>query len=137
MFTALVIFHVIVCILLILVVLMQSSKGDGLAGAAFGGSVGGAVFGGRGTASILSKATTVLAIVFMLNCGALAFMSSSGRTPAQGGATPGESSITRQAQEERDRMIQQQQEQAQKAGADTANPPVQILDAPPATDTGN
>jgi len=63
---------VLICILLILVVLLQSGKGAGLAGA-FGGGGGlgggvGAVFGGRGAAPFLSKATTVLAIAFMLSC---------------------------------------------------------------------
>ena len=112
LFTIMVVFHVAICIALVLVVLMQSSKGEGLAGSAFGGGSGlsGAVFGGRGAASFLSKATTVLAVVFMLNCGALAFMSSGSRTAATGpGAAPGESVVTRQAQEEMERAMQQQQ----------------------------
>lgn len=100
MFVAVVFFHVIVCIALIVVVLLQSSKGDGLAGTAFSGGISGAVFGGRGAAGFLSKATTVLAIVFMINCGALAFMSSRANQQVTGtGAQTGESAITRQAQE--------------------------------------
>ena len=83
MFEAWLGFHIIVCFALIFVVLMQSSKGGGLAGSAFGGGggsgLGGAVFGGRGAASFLSKATSVLAVLFMLNCLALAYMSSSSR----------------------------------------------------------
>lgn len=61
------ILHLMVCILLTVVILMQSSKGGGLAGA-FGGQGGnmGAVFGGRGAGSFLSKATIVLATIFML-----------------------------------------------------------------------
>lgn len=108
MFTAMVIFHTLVCILLIIVVLMQSSKGEGLAGAFGGGGSGltGAVFGGRGAASFLSKSTTVLAIVFMINCGALAYMSSN-RTGAQ--ATAAESAVTREAAKELERQAQQQQ----------------------------
>lgn len=103
-----VIFHTLVCILLIIVVLMQSSKGEGLAGAFGGGGSGltGAVFGGRGAASFLSKSTTVLAIVFMINCGALAYMSSH-RTGAQATAT--ESAVTREAAKELERQAQQQQ----------------------------
>lgn len=103
-----VIFHTLVCILLIIVVLMQSSKGEGLAGAFGGGGSGltGAVFGGRGAASFLSKSTTVLAIVFMINCGALAYMSSN-RTGAQ--ATAAESAVTREAAKELERQAQQQQ----------------------------
>ena len=59
--------HVAVCILLIIVVLLQSSKGSGLAGAFGGGGGAGAVFGGRGAATFLSKLTAVLAIIFMLS----------------------------------------------------------------------
>lgn len=64
----LVIIHILVCLLLTIAILMQSSKGGGLAGA-FGGQGGGnlgAVFGGRGAGDFLSKLTIVLAIVFML-----------------------------------------------------------------------
>ena len=113
MFTIVVVFHVLVSIGLILVVLMQSAKGEGLAGSAFGGSgLSGAVFGGRGAASFLSKATTVLAVLFMVNCAALAFMSSSTRTVGTAPSeTAAESVITREAQKERERMMQQQQQQ--------------------------
>ncbi len=59
--------HVMICILLTVAILMQSSKGGGLA-ATFGGQSGniGAVFGGRGAGDFLSKATIVMAIVFMM-----------------------------------------------------------------------
>ena len=70
MFAVMIVLHVLICIFLVLVVLLQASKGAGLAGA-FGGGLGGgmgAVFGGRGAAPFLSKATTVLAIAFMLSC---------------------------------------------------------------------
>ncbi len=120
MFTAWVLFHVIVSLGLVIVVLLQSSKGEGLAGSAFGGAgLSGAVFGGRGAASFLAKATTVLAVLFMVNCVALAFMSSSNRTGVAT-ATPetDESVVTRMAQEERERAMQQQQQQQQMA--DTA-----------------
>lgn len=112
MFSVIVIFHVLVSLALILVVLMQSSKGEGLAGSAFGGGgISGAVFGGRGAASFLSRATTVLAILFMLNSGALALMSSGNRSMVQGGNVPSESVVTEQAQKEREQALQQQQMQ--------------------------
>jgi preprotein translocase subunit SecG len=57
--------HVLVCIILILVVLLQSGKGADLAGA-FGGGATQTAFGSRGPASFLSKMTTVAAVVFML-----------------------------------------------------------------------
>jgi preprotein translocase subunit SecG len=57
--------HVIVCVILVLVVLLQSGKGADLAGA-FGGGATQTAFGSRGPASFLSKMTTAAAIVFML-----------------------------------------------------------------------
>ncbi|MEE8405353.1 MAG: preprotein translocase subunit SecG [candidate division Zixibacteria bacterium] len=112
MFAILVVTHILVSFSLILVVLMQSSKGEGLAGSAFGGGgVSGAVFGGRGAASFLSKATSVLAALFMLNSGALALISSGGLTTSNVGGQPGESVVTRQAQQEREQALRQQQQQ--------------------------
>ncbi|UCH83097.1 MAG: preprotein translocase subunit SecG [Candidatus Latescibacterota bacterium] len=67
--------HVLVCIVLIVVVLMQSSKGGGLAGA-FGGGGDQTVFGGHETATFLSKATTYLAVGFMVLSLVLAFLTS-------------------------------------------------------------
>ena len=106
MFYGWLVFHVLVSLALVIVVLMQSSKGEGLAGSAFGGAMSGAVFGGRGAASFLSKATTVLAILFMVNCGALAFMSKGTRTEAQGGAVSTTSVVTEQAQKELQQFAQ-------------------------------
>ena len=110
MFTVMVVFHTLVCILLVVVVLMQSAKGEGLAGAFGGGGSGltGAVFGGRGAASFLSRATTVLAVVFMLNCGILAFMSSH-RTGGLSSSGAGSSVVTEEAQRELERQAAQQQ----------------------------
>ena len=59
------IIHVIVCIILILVVLLQSGKGADLA-SAFGGGSSQTTFGPRGAATVLSRITTGAAIVFML-----------------------------------------------------------------------
>lgn len=67
--------HILVCLVLIIVVLMQSSKGGGLAGA-FGGGGDQTVFGGRETATFLSKATTYLAVGFMVLSLSLAFLAS-------------------------------------------------------------
>jgi len=57
--------HIVVCILLIIIILLQSGKSADLAGA-FGGAGSQSTFGPRGTATILSKATTVLAVMFMV-----------------------------------------------------------------------
>jgi len=57
--------HVVVCIFLIIVVLLQSGKAADLAGA-FGGMGSQTAFGPRGSATLLSKATTVSAVLFMV-----------------------------------------------------------------------
>lgn len=61
----LLIVHILVSLLLIIVVLLQSGKAADLAGA-FGGMGSQSTFGPRGAATILSKITTTLAILFML-----------------------------------------------------------------------
>lgn len=62
--------HVIACFFLIAVVLLQQGKGQDLA-SAFGGGGTQTAFGPRGSANVLSKATTVLAAVFMVTSLAL------------------------------------------------------------------
>ena len=67
MYTFLIVLFVLICILLTLSILIQSSKGGGLAGT-FGGmdAMGGSMFGGRGAGDFLTKITTWLAAGFML-----------------------------------------------------------------------
>ena len=65
MIILLVIIHVIVCLFLIGVILMQQSKGADLAGA-FGGQGSQTAFGPRGAANLLTKLTTWAAVIFML-----------------------------------------------------------------------
>jgi preprotein translocase subunit SecG len=67
--------HVIVCIFLILVILLQAGKGGGM-GAAFGGGGAQTVFGGRGAQTFLGKITAGGAAVFMLTSLTLAYQSS-------------------------------------------------------------
>jgi preprotein translocase subunit SecG len=74
MHTFVLFFYIIVCFALTIVILLQSSKGGGLAGAFGGGGGMGAVFGGRGAATFLSRVTTVLATAFMLIALALSFL---------------------------------------------------------------
>ena len=70
--------HVVVSLLLIVTILMQASKGGGLAGAFGGGGGTSAIFGGRGAASFLAKVTAVLATAFMLLAIVINFMSDVG-----------------------------------------------------------
>ena len=66
MITVLTFLHSVICVLLVAVVLLQKSKGDGLSGAFGGGGALTASFGNRGAASLLSRATTILAVLFMV-----------------------------------------------------------------------
>ena len=67
------ILHVIVCLFLVIVVLLQSGKAADLAGA-FGGMGSQTAFGPRGAATVLSKATTVAAALFMVTSLSLAIV---------------------------------------------------------------
>ena len=104
MYVFLIVIHLLVCLALIGVVLMQSGKGGGLAGGAFGGSAQ-TVFGGRGATDFMSKATMVLGGLFFALSLLLAVMSTRSITqtrslmgeqarraaasaPAQPGGTP-------------------------------------------------
>jgi preprotein translocase subunit SecG len=66
MISIFIIFLVLVCILLMGVVLMQSSKGSGLVGPIAGTGVT-TMFGARRASDFLSKSTVVLAVIFMLS----------------------------------------------------------------------
>jgi len=70
--------HLLVCIALILIVLLQRGKGANM-GAVFGGSSQ-AVFGGAGATSFLHKVTVAAAIIFMLTSLGLAFLFGKGKT---------------------------------------------------------
>ncbi len=66
--------HVIACVVLILVILLQAGKGGGM-GAAFGGGSQ-TVFGGRGAQTFLGKVTSACAAIFMLTSLTLAYHAS-------------------------------------------------------------
>ncbi len=63
--------YVLVCFLLLLVVLLQQGKGGDIA-SAFGGGGSQTAFGARGSATVLSRAATVLGALFMGTALALA-----------------------------------------------------------------
>ncbi|RMH40301.1 MAG: preprotein translocase subunit SecG, partial [Deltaproteobacteria bacterium] len=75
--TLVTVIHVLVCLFLILVVLLQAGKGGGM-GIAFGGAGGSTVFGGSGAGNFLTKLTVVSAFLFMLTSITLAYFASSG-----------------------------------------------------------
>jgi len=87
MATVTTIIHIIVCMALILIVLLQTGKGASM-GAAFGGSSQ-TIFGSSGATTFLTKLTTVAAAVFMITSLLLAFIHGPGssssvvRTPSE------------------------------------------------------
>ena len=81
------ILHIIICLILILVVLLQAGKGASM-GAVFGGSSQ-TVFGSSGPGGFLSRMTTVVAVVFMLTSFGLSYMvSHKGSSLMEGAARP-------------------------------------------------
>ena len=57
--------YVLVCLLLLVTILLQQGRAGDIA-SAFGGSSSQTVFGARSGATMLTRATTVLAVLFML-----------------------------------------------------------------------
>jgi preprotein translocase subunit SecG len=78
MVTLLIVIHVLVCLFLIVIVLLQHGKGADI-GATFGGSSQ-SLFGSEGPIPLLNKVTTAAAIIFMLTSVTLAYFSSSAST---------------------------------------------------------
>jgi preprotein translocase subunit SecG len=74
MISLIVIVHVIVCIALVIIVLLQAGRGAEI-GAAFGGASQ-TIFGSSGSGGFLSKLTTGAAIIFMITCLSLSYFAS-------------------------------------------------------------
>jgi preprotein translocase subunit SecG len=143
-----IVLHVVVCVALILIVLLQTGKGADM-GAAFGGGASQTLFGTTGASTFLTKMTTAAAVIFMLTSLVLAYMS---------GNRSGGSSVLEQAPQA---PIEQQAPQSETTPAptapatesETAQPQAQPQEAdqapaaqdasstpaagPPATDQGN
>ena len=90
MFYAVTALYVLTCFLLLLVVLLQRGKGGDIANA-FGGGGTQTAFGARAGATVLTRATTILAALFMLGSLALGIMWRKGEgsvVSGVGGGTP-------------------------------------------------
>jgi preprotein translocase subunit SecG len=91
--------HVMVCVVLIVVVLLQRGKGAEI-GAVFGGGASTTVFGSRGAGNFLTKLTTGAAVTFMLTSLVLSYIANTrasrsifGGEPESASPTAGEESL--------------------------------------------
>jgi preprotein translocase subunit SecG len=71
--------HVMVCLVLVIVVLLQHGKGADI-GAVFGGGASSTVFGSRGAGNFLTKLTTASALIFMVTSMSLAYLANTSGT---------------------------------------------------------
>jgi preprotein translocase subunit SecG len=78
------VFYVLICVLLVLVILLQQGKGGDIA-SAFGGGASQSAFGARSGATVLSRATTVFAVLFITGALALTIMAQRGPGSVLGG----------------------------------------------------
>ena len=81
-------FYVLICMLLLIVVLLQQGKGGDIA-AAFGGASSQTAFGARAGATVLTKATAVLGVLFMMGAIGLGVMGQRGPGSLMRGVTGG------------------------------------------------
>jgi preprotein translocase subunit SecG len=87
MYYALVAAYVLVCLVLSLVILLQQGRGGDIA-SAFGGSSSQAAFGARSGATLLTKATSIAAVLFMLFALTLSVLGQRGGTSSVVSGTP-------------------------------------------------
>ena len=110
--------HIIVCFVLIVAVLLQSGKAADLAGA-FGGGGSQTVFGPRGATNLLSRATTVCAILFMVTSLGLFMISAAGTKSALSGEEapvqekPAVTETEKKAEEKKPPVTEKKQEKEQ------------------------
>ena len=84
MYYALIAIYVLVCLVLSLVILLQQGRGGDIA-SAFGGSSSQAAFGARSGATLLTKATSIAAVLFMLFALTLSIIGQRGTSSVVGG----------------------------------------------------
>jgi preprotein translocase subunit SecG len=117
--------HLVVCLALVAVILVQSGKGGGLAGGAFGGATQ-TVFGGRGATDFVTRATIALGVTFFVTSLVLAILT------ANGGPGRSKSLIQEMAKKAQQSAPQQPGQQPTNRGA---LPPGSTTPAVPAPST--
>src|SRR5262245_44366573 len=119
MSTVLTILHVLVCLFLIMVVLLQAGKGGGM-GLAFGGNSQ-TVFGGSGAGNFLTRLTSITAIVYLVTSLTLAYLASA--RGAGGLRTYAERAKHQAKQEEEPKKSLEAQGKAMESGGQSAPAP--------------
>lgn len=116
--------HIVICFILIMAVLLQSGKAADLAGA-FGGGGSQTAFGPRGTATLLSKVTTISAILFMVTSLGLWMLSAKGTKSVVSGEQPAKKEAAAQTTPKKEQLppTQEQQTEAQKQEAEKKETP--------------
>ena len=87
MYYVLIALYVLVCLMLSLVILLQQGRGGDIA-SAFGGSSSQAAFGARSGATLLTKATAIAAVLFMLFALSLSIIGQRGGSGSVVSGTP-------------------------------------------------
>ncbi len=87
MLTFFTVVHVLLCVFMIFVILLQPGKDAGM-GAALGGGAATSAFGGRGAATFLTKLTAFCAVAFFLTSLGLSFVGLRSSVSSQLGAEP-------------------------------------------------
>jgi preprotein translocase subunit SecG len=114
--------HIVLCLFLVVVILLQPGKGAD-PGSAFGGGMTSSVFGPRGPANLLSRVTTVVAVLFMVTSVTLALYSN--RKIMTGG----------DLDDAMQRLQQEQLEKKKQSEGGSGEPVEQPGDQPPADET--
>ncbi len=141
MYALVVVFHIVASLVLILVVLLQSGKAGDLA-ATCGSTGSQTAFGARGAASVLTRATTVAAVVFMVTSLSLSILFTKGSSgtvlegidlpeevpleiPIDPSTAPAEQPVAEQPSAEEPEAVQPSEEQPSEPAAEegsTENP---------------
>ena len=123
MFEAFAVVQVVICVLLVIIILLQEGK-KGM-GAIFGGSSS-SVFGARGAGNILTKITSVLAILFMINSVWMSYISSSDKSVVkveqQAEKAPVQAPVAAQPVEEKKPEAVEEKKDQQEAPAEEQKP---------------
>jgi preprotein translocase subunit SecG len=114
--------YVLVCLVLMLVILLQQGKGGDIANA-FGGGTSQAAFGARSGATVLSRATTIAAVLFILGALTLGIIGQRGPGSVVGGRAPQPLPTRAPAQPQPQRQGQTPPAQQQPAPAAPAQQP--------------